>query len=137
MCITADPEGLQICVNISNKTLQVAGTTLRPLFLPYKPMREIGHDVNSTPQDRPVMNRDTRTFFFSVVSIFTFLFLEWTYIIGKSHDQSHDMSHDHRGKVVHRPSRIGISSVLKSSGNSNEFSLSTLIKSVRLTLTLT
>ena len=46
-------------------------------------------------------------------------------------------SHDHRGKVVHRPSRIGISSVLKSSGNSNEFSLSTLIKSVRLTLTLT
>ena len=76
------------------------------------------------------MNRDTRTFLFSVVSIFTFLFLEWTYIIGKSHDmshdQSHDMSHDHRGKVVHRPSRIGISSVLKSSGNSNEFSLSIL-----------
>ena len=80
------------------------------------------------------MNRDTRTFLFSVVSIFTFLFLEWTYIIGKSHDQSHgkshdqshDMSHDHRGKVVHRPSRIGISSVLKSSGDSNEFSLSTL-----------
>ena len=68
------------------------------------------------------MNRDTRTFLFSVVSIFTFLFLEWTYIIEKSHD----MSHDHRGKVVHRPSRIGISSVLKSSGNSNEFSLSIL-----------
>ena len=73
-----------------------------------------------------VMNRDTRTFLFSVVSIFTFLFLEWTYIIGKSHDQSHDMSHDHRGRVVHRPSRIGISSILKSSGNSNKFSLSTL-----------
>ena len=72
------------------------------------------------------MNHDTRTFLFSVVSIFTFLFLEWTYIIGKSHDLSHDMSHDHRGKVVHRPSRIGISSVLKSSGNSNKFSLSTL-----------
>ena len=76
------------------------------------------------------MNCDTRTFLFSVVSIFTFLFLEWTYIIGKSHDQSHDqshdMSHDYRGKVVHRPSRIDISSVLKSSGNSNEFSLSTL-----------
>jgi len=55
-----------------------------------------------------------------------------------SHMISHmDMSHDHRGKVVHRPSRIGISSVLKSSGDSNEFSLSTLIKSVRLTLTLT
>ena len=34
------------------------------------------------------------------------------------------MSHDHHGKVVHRPSRIGISSVLKSSENSNEFSLS-------------
>ena len=48
-----------------------------------------------------------------------------------------DMSHDHRGKVVHRPSKIDISSVLKSSRNSNEFSLSTLIKSVRLTLTLT
>ena len=30
-----------------------------------------------------VMNRDTRTFLFSVVSIFTFLFLEWTYIIGE------------------------------------------------------
>jgi len=29
------------------------------------------------------MNRDTRTFLFSVVSIFTFLFLEWTYIIGE------------------------------------------------------
>ena len=44
-----------------------------------------------------------------------------------SHMRSHiDKSHDHCGKVVHRPSRIGISSVLKSSGNSNEFSLSTL-----------
>ena len=44
-----------------------------------------------------------------------------------SHMISHmDMSHDYRGKVVHRPSRIDISSVLKSSGNSNEFSLSTL-----------
>ena len=30
-----------------------------------------------------VMNRDMRTFLFSVVSIFTFLFLEWTYIIGE------------------------------------------------------
>ena len=37
-----------------------------------------------------------------------------------------DMSHDYHGKLVHRPSRIDISSVLKSSGNSNEFSLSTL-----------
>ena len=55
-----------------------------------------------------------------------------------SHMISHmDMSHDHHGKVVHRPSKIDISSVLKSSGNFNEFSLSTLIKSVRLTLTLT
>ena len=36
------------------------------------------------------------------------------------------MSHDHRGKVVHKPSRIDINSVLKSSGNSNKFSLSTL-----------
>ena len=42
-----------------------------------------------------------------------------------SHMISHMiMSHDHHGKVVHRPSRIGISSVLKSSENSNEFSLS-------------
>ena len=39
-----------------------------------------------------------------------------------------DMSHDYHGKVVHRPSRIDISSVLKSSGNSNEFSLSTLLR---------
>jgi len=36
------------------------------------------------------------------------------------------MSHDYYGKVVHRLSRIDISSVLKSSGNSNKFSLSTL-----------
>jgi len=36
------------------------------------------------------------------------------------------MSLDHHGKVVHRPGRIGISSVLKSSGDSNEFSLLTL-----------
>jgi len=36
------------------------------------------------------------------------------------------MSHDHHGKVVHRPSRIDINSVLKSSRDSNKFSLSTL-----------
>ena len=45
----------------------------------------------------------------------------------RGHMISHiDMSHDYCGKVVHRPSRIDISSILKSSGNSNEFSLSTL-----------
>jgi len=43
-----------------------------------------------------------------------------------SHMICHMISHDHHGKVVHRPSRIGISSILKSSENSNKFSLSTL-----------
>ena len=33
------------------------------------------------------------------------------------------MSHDHHRKVVHRLGRIGINSILKSSKNSNEFSL--------------
>jgi len=36
------------------------------------------------------------------------------------------MSHDHHGKIVYRPSRIDISSILKSSGDSNEFFLFTL-----------
>ena len=65
------------------------------------------------------MNRDTKTFlFYFYFSIFRM----------DLHNQgSHiERSHDHHGKVVHRPSRIGISSVLKSSGNSNEFSLLTL-----------
>ena len=75
------------------------------------------------------MNRDTRTFLFSFFSIFTFLFLEIDLHNQGSHMRSHiDMSHDYHGKVVHRPSRIDISSVLKSSGNSNEFSLSTLLR---------
>ena len=65
-----------------------------------------------------VMNHDIRTFLF----YFYFLFLEWTYIIR----EVTLMSHNHHGKVVHRPSRIDINSVLKSSGDSNEFSLSTL-----------
>ena len=72
------------------------------------------------------MNRDTRTFLFSFLFYFYFLFLEWTYIIREVTWEVTLMSHDHRGKVVHRPSTIDISSVLKSSGNSNEFSLSTL-----------
>ena len=57
-----------------------------------------------------VMNHNTGTLFFY------FLFLEWIYIIR----YVTLMSHDHHGKVVHRPSRIGINSVLKSSRNSNK-----------------
>ena len=81
-----------------------------------------------------VMNCDTRTFlFFSFLFCFYFHFSifridlhnQGSHMI--SHMISHiDMSHDYHGKVVHRPSRIDISSVLKSSRNSNEFSLSTL-----------
>jgi len=44
--------------------------------------KRIGH-IKSECRKMNVMNRDTRTFLFSVVSIFTFLFLEWTYIIGE------------------------------------------------------
>jgi len=67
-----------------------------------------------------------RLFLFSFLFYFYFLFLEWTYIIRKVTWYVTLMSHDHHGKVVHRPSRIGISSVLKSSRDSNEFFLSTL-----------
>ena len=73
-----------------------------------------------------VMNRDTRTFlFFSFLFHFYFYFSIFRMDL---HNQgSHmDMSHDYHGKVVHRPSRIDISSVLKSNGNSNKFSLFTL-----------
>jgi len=70
------------------------------------------------------MNYDTRTF--SFLFYFHFLFLEQTYIIREVIWEVTLMSHDHCGKVVHRPDRIGISSVLKSSGNFNKFSLSTL-----------
>jgi len=52
LCITAGPERLQICVKISKKFLQVAGTTMKPLFFLYKPVKETGHDINSPPQDR-------------------------------------------------------------------------------------
>ena len=73
------------------------------------------------------MNRDTRTFSFLFSFYFYFSIFRMDLHNQGSHMRSHmDMSHDHHRKVVHRPSRIGISSVLKSSGNSNEFSLSTL-----------
>jgi len=69
-----------------------------------------------------VINCNTKTFFFFILFYFYFLFLEWTYIIR----EVTWMSHDHHEKIVYRPSRIGISSVFKSSGDSNEFSLLTL-----------
>ena len=46
------PERLWICVNISKKPLQVAGTTLRPLFLLHEPVWETGHDIKLFSQDR-------------------------------------------------------------------------------------
>ena len=49
LCITASPERLQICVNISKKLLQVTRTTLRPLFLLYEPVKETRHDIDSPP----------------------------------------------------------------------------------------
>jgi len=49
MYITASSERLQICVNIFKKPLQVAGTTLRPLFLLHKLVRETRYNVNFLP----------------------------------------------------------------------------------------
>jgi len=49
LCITAGPERLQICVNISKKPLQVAKTTLRSPFLLHELVRETEYDVDSTP----------------------------------------------------------------------------------------
>jgi len=71
----------------------------------------------------------TRELFFSFLFLFYFYFSIFRmdlYNQGSHMISRIDMSHDYCGKVVHRPSRIDISSVLKSSGNSNEFSLSTL-----------
>ena len=56
LCITAGPEKIQICVKISKKPLQMAETTLRSLFLLYKPARETGYDVSSTPSRQNLLS---------------------------------------------------------------------------------